>query len=84
MSAADFEYLLRREGAMVSGDLAAIEFGELLQAEGGGDLYVSAELAEGIASLVAAVPSRTTSSQRSCGGVGLQPCWPSSRIAVPR
>lgn len=57
MSAADFEYLSRREGAMVSGDLAAIEFGELLQAEGGGDLYVSAELAEGIASLVAAVPS---------------------------
>lgn len=59
MSAADLAFVSRHDGALVSGAVAAIDFGELLQAEGAeSDLYVSASLHGELRSLVAAVPDQ--------------------------
>ncbi len=59
MSAADLAFVSRRDGALVSGAVAAIDLGELLQAGGAdSDLYVSASLHDELRSLVAAVPDQ--------------------------
>jgi len=59
MSAADLAFVSGHDGALVSGAVAAIDFGELLQAEGAeSDLYVSASLHDELRSLVAAVPDQ--------------------------
>ncbi len=59
MSAADLEFLSGKDRAMVSGVVAAIGFGELLQPDvDEAALYVSESLHEELGSLVAAVPDR--------------------------
>lgn len=59
MSAADLAFVSRHDGALVSGALAAIDLGELLQAGGAdSDLYVSASLHDELRFLVAAVPDQ--------------------------
>ena len=59
MSAADVEFVSKQDRAMVSGAVAAVGFGELLQGKRGeSDLYVSASLHDELASLVAAVPDQ--------------------------
>lgn len=81
MSASDLDYLSGCEGVLVSGVVAAVEFGELLQsAAGEADLYVSAEIHEHLVALVAAVPDQL-------GGVAIRSVpvdvW-ASAIAEPR
>jgi len=81
MSASDLDYLSGREGVLVSGVAAAVEFGELLQsAAGEADLYVSAEIFEQLGALAAAVPDQL-------GGVAIRSVpvdvW-ASAIAEPR
>ena len=59
MSAADLAFVSEQKRAMVSGAVAAIGFGERLQAEGAeADLYVSAALHSELGSLVAAIPDQ--------------------------
>jgi excisionase family DNA binding protein len=59
MSGSDLDYLAGHDGVLVSGVAAAVEFGELLQPLGGeADLYVSVEIHEQLASLIAAVPDQ--------------------------
>ena len=59
MSAADLAFVSGHDGVLVSGAAAAIDLGELLQAEGAeSDLYVSASLHDELRSLVAAVPDQ--------------------------
>ncbi len=59
MSASDLDYLAGHDGVLMSGVAAAGEFGELLQPIGGeADLYVSVEIHEQLASLIAAVPDQ--------------------------
>ena len=56
MSAADLDQLSGRQDVIVSGVVAAAEFGELVQPiPGEADLYVSAELHDKLGSVVAAV-----------------------------
>jgi len=81
MSSSDLDHLAGRDGVLVSGVAAAVEFGELLQpAAGEADLYVSAEIHEQLGALVAAVPDQL-------GGVAIRSVpvdgW-ASAIAEPR
>ena len=66
MSAADLAFVSEQKRALVSGAVAAIGFGEMLQAEGDeADVYVAATLHDELRSMIAAVPDQL-------GGVVLQ------------
>ncbi len=59
ISAASVDYLSRRDDVLVSGVVAAVGFGELLQPnDASADLYIPAELHGHLDSLVAAVPDQ--------------------------
>lgn len=59
MSAADLAFIKHSDRAIVSGVVAAIDFGELLQPEpSGADLYVPVSFDHELGSLIAAVPDQ--------------------------